>query len=233
MTTGAPRARQQLGEEAAGYVRDQIISGALAPGARVRPDAIATELGISPTPAREALTALEVEGFLNLQPRRGFTVATVTGDDIRDIFLVQSTVAGELAARAAERITPVQYSRLEEIHALLIAATERQDTDLAEETNHHFHREINLAAGAPKLAWVIQILSRYTPRRFYTTKGCSCSDDWPAITATDHAAILAALKSRDPESARAATLNHVRRAGEQLARHIGARLSGVDCRSMN
>ncbi|MEE2059188.1 GntR family transcriptional regulator [Rhodococcus artemisiae] len=232
MTTDAPIARQQLGDEAAAYVRDQIISGQLAPGVRVRPEAIAGDLGISPTPAREALKALQVEGFLELEPRRGFTVANVTGDDIRDIFLVQATVAGELAARATARMTPMQCSRLEDIHVSLVAAAEHEDLSAVEELNHRFHREINLAAGAPKLGWVIQILSRYTPRRFYTTKGCTCSTDWPATTVEDHTAILAAIRSRNSECARIVTLEHVHRAGEQLARHIDARLNGVDCSVM-
>ncbi|TCN53647.1 DNA-binding GntR family transcriptional regulator [Rhodococcus sp. SMB37] len=229
MTIGTPRVRQQLGEEAAVYVREQIISGAFAPGTRVRPEAIAGELGISPTPAREALKALEVEGFLDLEPRRGFTVSKVTGDDIRDIFLVQSTVAGELASRATERVTAAQCARLDEIHASLVSAAERHDLTSLEELNHRFHREINLAAGAPKLGWVIQILSRYTPQRFYTTKGCTCSEDWPATTVNDHTEILAAIRSRDSERARTTTLEHVQGAGEQLARHIDARLKGVDC----
>ncbi|MBF4478230.1 DNA-binding transcriptional regulator, GntR family [Rhodococcus rhodochrous J3] len=229
MTIGTPRARQLLGEEAAVYVRDQIISGAFAPGTRVRPEAVASELGISPTPAREALKALEVEGFLHLEPRRGFTVATVTGDDIRDIFLVQSTTAGELAARATARVTAAQCARLEDIHASLVAAAERQDLDAVEELNHRFHREINLAAGAPKLGWVIQILSRYTPRRFYTTKGCTCSADWPVTTVKDHTEILAMIRARDIGGARTAILEHVQRAGEQLARHVDARLNDVDC----
>ena len=69
------RTRPQLGDEAASYVRDLITSGSLAPGTHVRPEAVASEMGISSTPAREALQALRAEGFLDLAPRRGFTVA--------------------------------------------------------------------------------------------------------------------------------------------------------------
>src|SRR5690606_10799335 len=137
----------QLGDEAASFVRDQITSGTLAPGDHVRPELVAAELGISTTPAREALQSLRAEGFLDLAPRRGFTVARVTGDDIRDMFLVQSMVAGELAARAAQRVTPEILQRLEEINESLIAAADRNDLDALEKWNHKFHREINLASG--------------------------------------------------------------------------------------
>lgn len=221
--------RAPLGDEAASYVRDQIIAGELAPGSPVRPETIAADLGISSTPAREALKALQVEGFLELEPRRGFTVARVTGDDIRDIFLVQSSVAGELAARAALRMNPPLVERLQEIHDAVIETVARRDADALEDLNYQFHRLINLAANSPKLVWVIQILTRYTPRRFYATKDCACSRDWPDTTVEDHGILLAAMRSRDAERARSLTTDHVQRAGEQLAHHIDARLAEADC----
>ena len=73
--------RMQLGDVAAAYLRDQITSGNLVAGAPVRPETIADELGISTTPAREALQALRAEGFLDLAPRRGFTVASLDGNE--------------------------------------------------------------------------------------------------------------------------------------------------------
>lgn len=219
MTTVNSRTRPQLGDEAASYVRDQITSGTLAPGAHVRPEVVAAELGISSTPAREALQALRAEGFLELAPRRGFTVAAVSGEDIRDMFLVQSMVAGELAARAASRLTDFQVTKLEEIHDALTLAANRGDLELLEEWNHQFHREINLASGAPKLAWVIKMVARYAPRRFYAT-----IEGWPQTTVHDHSRLLNALISGDTERARSEMVEHVLRAGEQLARHMDARL---------
>ncbi|HWL78020.1 GntR family transcriptional regulator [Microbacterium sp.] len=212
-------ARPQLGDEVASYVRDQITSGTLAPGAHVRPEAVAAELGISSTPAREALQALRAEGFLELAPRRGFTVARISGSDIRDMFLMQSMVGGELAARAARNATPALGERLREIHAELIAAAERGDLNALEEWNHRFHREINLAAGAPRLAWVIQLLSRYAPRRFYAS-----IEGWPETTIDDHSGLLEAVIAGDADRARAEMVAHIEHAGEQLAAHVDARL---------
>jgi len=219
MALTTSRTRPQLGDEAASYLRDQITSGILPPGTHVRPEVIATELGISSTPAREALQALRAEGFLDLAPRRGFTVARITGDDIRDMFLVQAFVAGELAARAATNADDAFVERLSAIHDDLTVAAERGDLTALEEQNHLFHRGINLASGAPKLAWVIQLLSRYAPSRFYAT-----IEGWPQTTIDDHSGILEAIRSGDPERAREVMRSHVLRAGEQLARHIDVRL---------
>lgn len=220
MSLDPSRARPQLADEAASYIRDQITSGTLAYGEHVRPESVASELAISTTPAREALQALRSEGFLDLAPRRGFTVAKVTGDDIRDMFLVQSMVAGELAARAATAATPETLATLEKLHAQLTDAANRGDLTALEEFNHQFHREINRASGAPRLAWVIKLVSRYAPRRFY-----SSIDGWPQTTVRDHEGLLEALRTRDTERARAEMAGHVRHAGEQLARHIEARTS--------
>lgn len=218
MSVITPRARPQLGDEAASYIRDQITSGTLAPGAHVRPEVVAAELGISSTPAREALQALRAEGFLELAPRKGFTVARVTGADIRDIFLVQATVSGELAGRAAKNMTPEQVAQLERIHHELIAAAERNDVEPLEGLNHEFHRLINLAADAPKLSWVVHLVSRYAPRRFYAS-----IEGWPQTTVEDHTGVMEAIRAHDAEAAAAAMREHVNHAGELLARHVDLR----------
>ena len=212
--------RLQLGDVAAAYLRDQITSGNLPAGAPVRPETVADELGISTTPAREALQALRAEGFLDLAPRRGFTVAQLNGDDIRDMFLVQAMVAGELAARAAQNITPENVASLDDIHGNLVAAAERGDLTALEELNHQFHRDINLAANSPRLAHVIRLVSRYAPRRFYATIA-----GWPETTVHDHTLVLDAIRSGDAETARREMTAHVHHAAEQLASHIDARIA--------
>ena len=228
MTIGTGSVRQpaigrQLADAASSYVRDRITSGDLLPGSPVRPEEIALELGISSTPAREALHTLRAEGFLRLAPRRGFTVAPITADDIRDMFLVQSLVAGEMAARATLTASPLLDDQLSGIHTALMSAVEVSNLDQLEELNHQFHRAINLAANSPRLALVIQLSSRYAPRWFY-----SSIPGWPETTATDHTLVLKAILNRDPDAARSAMANHILLAGEQLARHIASRTPNGD-----
>lgn len=223
MSVGPTRARPQLVDEAVSYVRDQITSGTLPPGARVRPEVVAEELDISSTPAREALQTLRAEGLLDLAPRRGFTVARLTGDDIRDIYLVESFVAGELAARTAKTVTREMLARLEEMHAQLVAAAARGDLAEVEAWNYRFHGEINLAAASPKLDWVIELASRYVPRQFFATL-----DGWPETTIADHAEILDALRAGDARRVRRTMAEHIASAGEHLAQRVDERLAGAD-----
>jgi DNA-binding GntR family transcriptional regulator len=207
-----------LADEAASYVRDLITSGKLVAGDPVRPEVIAQELEISSTPAREALQTLRSEGFLELSPRKGFRVTQITGDDIRDLFLLNSMVAGELAARAARGASEGTIARIRSIQRELITAALRRDATQLELMNHRFHREINLAAGSRRLAGVIQLVSRWVPKHFYAS-----IEGWSATTVHDHEELLDAFERHDAEGARRLMADHMLRAGEQLAEFVDQR----------
>ncbi|TKV58411.1 GntR family transcriptional regulator [Nakamurella flava] len=210
--------RQRLSDKAASYVRGLIMSGQLRPGAGVRPEIVGQALGISATPAREALQALRVEGFLLSVPQQGFQVAPLTGQDIRDLFQAQALIAGELAARAARAATQSQVRELEALHHELIAAAARNDHPQLEEKNHAFHREINLVAGSPRIAGVLGMLTRYVPHDFYAE-----ITGWPRATIDDHEQILRGIQIRDADHSRQAMQRHITHAGELLARHFEER----------
>ncbi|UFS58751.1 GntR family transcriptional regulator [Subtercola endophyticus] len=210
--------RSQLSDDASAYVRNLIMSGRLLPGDSVRPETIGEALGISTTPARESLQALRVEGFLYLYPRRGFIVAPLTGQDIRDLFTAHALIAGELAARATDRATPDQIAELEALHHELLAAARRRDLVVLEEKNHAFHRQINKIADARKISWVLGLIGRYVPHLFY-----SQIEGWPATTTKDHSEILGAITSGNRESARAAMADHIVHSGELLATEFDLR----------
>lgn len=79
-------------------------------------------------------------------------VVPVTGRDLADVSGVQAFIGGELAARAATRITDEQLSELKAIQAELEDAYTGDDHEGAVRLNHEFHRAINVAADSPKLA---------------------------------------------------------------------------------
>jgi DNA-binding GntR family transcriptional regulator len=209
------RQAPELTREIASYVRDLIMSGQLRSGDPLVIDRLARDLDTSITPVREALQALRVEGFARFEPRRGFRVAPLTRDDFRDLFLVHTTIAGELAMRAATRLTEADLERIIALQEDTRRAIERAATEEVEGLNFEFHRTINHAAAAPKLAWLLGTVVRYLPRRFYAS-----IPGWLDASFRDHDAIIEALKQREPDAARIAMSDHVTHARDLLAAHL-------------
>ncbi|UEA60292.1 GntR family transcriptional regulator [Gordonia otitidis] len=206
------RRRPRLSDEAAEHVRELIVSGQLEPGQFIRPETMAAELDISATPMREGLLTLQSEGLLRVEPRRGFMVAPLSAADIEDVFTGQSLLAGELAARATSRMGDDDLDALAAIQAELEHAADTADYDEVERLNHVFHRMIYSAADSPKLSWMIKGSLNYAPRRFFASV-----EGWPQASAADHRAIIAGLRARDADKARAAMVAHISNAGHLLA----------------
>src|SRR5581483_6398970 len=91
--------RPQLSDEVAARIRQAIMSGKVRQGEYLRLERLAAEFGISVTPVREALKSLRSEGFVVLEPRRGFVVARLSQQDVKDLFWAQAVVAAELTSR--------------------------------------------------------------------------------------------------------------------------------------
>ncbi len=92
----------QLKDIAYQRLRDAIVDLSLPPGTPLREAALASQLGISKTPLREAFVRLEREGFVQVEPYRGATVRGYDHDRLVEIFELRSLLEGFTAARAAE-----------------------------------------------------------------------------------------------------------------------------------
>lgn len=218
MSTPDFTARPQLSEAVARFVRRRIFDGGYAAGEYVRLDQLATELGISVTPVREALFELRAEGLLDQQPHRGFVVLPVTKRDLADVADVQAFVGGELAARAAAAITDEQLAELHEIQSRLEQAYAGDDEERTVRLNHDFHRAINVAAGSPKLAQVMSQITRYAPEAVFP--GIS---GWPQRSMGDHRRVLDALAAHDETLARTAMAEHLAAGVQPLIEHLSSR----------
>ncbi|NKZ02568.1 GntR family transcriptional regulator [Actinomadura latina] len=194
------------------------MDGRLRPGEFLRLERLAAEFGISVTPVREALKSLRSEGFVVLEPRRGFVVAPLSKRDVQDLFWVQAGIAAELTARAALRADAGLLRELDGLQRALERAMAARRPDLQEEYDHLFHRAVNLAADSPKLAWSLAAAARYVPRGLYGRL-----DDWPGLAVRDHARILAALRDGDARTAGTEMRGHIVRTGELLTAHLERR----------
>jgi DNA-binding GntR family transcriptional regulator len=196
-------------------LKDQIITGDLAPGSRLIELSIAADFGVSRTPVREALKRLAAENLVLADPARGMIVHAPDAGEIEDVFVVREALDGLAARLAAHRITPSELSRLR-----LIVDTMRQaiQSDRREQiviANQRFHDVIYAAAGNAMLARVASDLRDFV-RRFSTLP--FASPDRVVHVLAEHEAILAALEAHSPEEAQSASNGHLEAAREYLVR---------------
>jgi DNA-binding GntR family transcriptional regulator len=187
-----PLRRAQLSDDVAGHLRAAIMSGALRPGTFIRLDETAAKLGVSVTPVREALLKLRGEGMVQLEPHRGHVVLPLSRQDIDDIFWVQATIAKELAASAAQRITDAEIDDLEHLTDVLTTAVAAADVETIATTEFAFHRTFNHTTGRIKLAWFLLHVARYMPLMVY-----AADPGWGAAAVQNHRDVIAALRRRD------------------------------------
>ena len=230
----APRRRSvnrtQLPEQVAGYVRELIISGQARPGEFLRIERIAEAVGVSQTPVREALLSLKSEGLVKLLPRRGFVVAPITPQDISDAYWAQATLAGELTARAAEKISDEQLERLAENVKQYSAAVAAGDWEIVPELGLEFHHELYRAAQSDRLVLILETITADLPNRAY-------APSHPKQTGEEHPRLLKALRRHDPVRARTLMVEHLIGQGERLVRILtdrgfwAADVASADARS--
>ncbi|OZC87155.1 GntR family transcriptional regulator [Rhodococcus sp. 06-412-2C] len=210
-----PRRRLRLSDEAAAHIRERILAGELRAGEFIRSEAVADELDISATPAREGLLLLQSEGFLKVMPRKGFVVAPLDPRDIDDVFTAQSLLGGELAARASTRVDGSVAAALGDIQDRLEEAARVKNYDEVERLNHAFHRTVYALADSPKLQWLIGSTLGYAPRTFF-----AAIPGWPEASARDHRRIVELLAAGNSDGVRTAMAAHILDAGRLLTAHV-------------
>jgi DNA-binding GntR family transcriptional regulator len=211
-----PQPRPKLGEEVARSLRDALMAGVYPPNSRMGVEELAEQLQVSTMPVREALIALANEGLLEVLPRRGFRVAEIGLRDIEDVFKVHAFLAGLLAERATQAITPEALAELRALEGEIdrLSSNGGSASEI-EEVNFQFHRIINKAADSKRLEWFLRAATRFVPRRFY-----EAIPGWIEETVGQHPAIMAALESQDPEEAKRLMELHVTDAGLLVISHL-------------
>jgi DNA-binding GntR family transcriptional regulator len=199
---------------AANELRDRILTGRLAPGARIDLDQITREFGTSRTPVREALLELSYEGLVSVTPRSGITVLGISPEDAVDNFAVLATLSGKAAEWATSRITTPERDNL---HALA-QEVERADDVVA--ANWSFHRALNRASGSPRLLTYLRQAVRVVPASYF-----ELFPEQVRRSRADHAVLLEAIDRGDATTARTLTESHVLDAGAALGDWLASRSS--------
>jgi DNA-binding GntR family transcriptional regulator len=187
-------------------LREAILRGELKPGERLMELQLASKLGVSRTPIREAIRMLEQEGLAVTIPRRGAEVARMTLKDMEDVLEIREAL-DELAVQVAcTRITQEQLDRLRKVKEEFELCTRGSDVKKIAQADVAFHDVIYEATGNPKLVSMLSNLREQIYR--YRVEYLKDSRNYPVLI-REHETILEALRLRDKEQATAAMQEHV------------------------
>ena len=192
---------------------EAIVSGQLPHGSELNSVSLAKQLEVSRTPLREAMRLLERDGLVYQEGNHKARVAEFSADDIREIYEVRLQLEAAAAERAAKRIASDVLTKLREEADEL--SRHIRDVDWCEKAiayDLHFHEAIATASGNNRLRNEIR---RY---RLLVRSFCVLTGRRPALqqALSEHIAILDALETGRPATARNA-----------MAAHINARLEEV------
>ncbi|SEF58791.1 DNA-binding transcriptional regulator, GntR family [Thermomonospora echinospora] len=201
--------RMSSGEQVRLYVRRLIFDGVLRQGQRVPQDAIAQTLGVSRIPVREALIALEREGWMTIVPHRGVFVNALDESSVHDHYELYGLFYGFAVRRAVERRGPELAERLAPI-AKQIADT--KDVERLHELTMQFHKLVVESAQSPRLRSMLRQMTGIVPGNFF--------DLVPGADAVERrgtAAIVRAIRKGDAAQAEEEYAKMLRKQGDLVA----------------
>ena len=207
-----PLERRVFREEIREKLIEDILSGQLAPGARIVETKIAQQFGVSQGPVREALRDLELFGFVVSSPFRGTQVRKISTEELLEIYPIRAALEGVAARAAAVRIDQATLDRLEELIGAMREAAARDDHPAEADADHDFHHAIIKASGNRMLENLWQTM------RLSITTCLTHSFTHRSLheIAERHVAVLEALRSGDPSRAEAAIRRHIEEPGEWI-----------------
>ena len=178
-------------------LREDILTGVLAPGDQLVQEALAERYGVSRVPLREALKVLESEGQVVNHPHRGYFVAELSVGDLQEVYHLRALL--ERSALTAA-VANVDGPDIDEIAALADeverAAVDGDAYDMAE-ANRRFHFAIFDAAGMPRLSRLLRQLWDATDA--YRALYYQVPENRTRVLA-EHAGMVEALRQRDAEA---------------------------------
>jgi DNA-binding GntR family transcriptional regulator len=200
----------QRSQRARAFVREGILSGRFPVGAPIADSEIASELGISKTPAREALKLLEQEGLLERGPRRQLRVRGFTPEHREEVLEIREALE-QIAVRRACRSMPADEIDLLRLSLLRQRrAAQAGDDSAFIDLDEDFHLMLAQGSGAQIVRRLLRQLGGFVR---IMRLGAERSPAELLRVATEHEAIVDALESRDEEAAVRALSAHLH-AGE-------------------
>ncbi len=212
-----------LKEEIYDALHRQIIAGKYGPGDWLRQEDIATQMGVSMTPVREALDLLVASGLAERVPYRGVRVREMSAKDVADAYGLRLILEAIIAREAALHITPQQISKLEKIMDEMKKRVKLHEMPQERQLSREFHTSIAEASGNDLLVKLYAVVANAFPdwllyEALYRKPELLTGS--VAQTYEEHTAIMEALVNGDADKAVQKSIEHVLDSGRWLEEYL-------------
>jgi len=221
-TTVRPIAHQSLVDRVTDELHRAILNGDFQPGSAVSIVELCEQFGVSHIPVREALRRLESEGLVSLRPGRTALVASLSADDLADIFRLRRLIEGDLAIRAMATMTE---ERLALARDALDGFPEVTGEPVALAAAHHaFHSAILHGAAGPADRRVLDLLWRAADRYLHLMIGdLDRAPETTEDSIKEHRNLLDLAVAGETDALHAAWVAHLDRSESALAEALANR----------
>lgn len=195
-----------LREQVVEYLREEILSSRLEPGGELNEVALASMLGVSRGPIREALGALAAEGLVTITPRRGAIVTKLTRQEFLDAYQVREALEALATRVAVPRLSADDRAELHRMSDEMRRHAAADDAGAFFEVNREFHLKLVAASGNRRLQEMHQQLMAQMGRLL---KKSAQLRGGLVQSAAEHDAILEAVDAGDAERAARLMAEHI------------------------
>lgn len=211
---------ESLGAQVARVLRQRIVRGELAPGARITEEALAEEFSVSRGPIRDALTQLSFEKLVEVQRPRGVYITGLTRDDVDQLYSLRGALEQLALSRAMRVDEDVRWAAMSAAVARMGAAADASDHAAFVTADLEFHSEIYALADHPRLhgAW-----NQYLPTFAALLEVTINHDDDLHESASDHVTLMKVMRAGDPAKAASVLSAHLDGARDRMLSEIADR----------
>lgn len=209
-----PISNKSLREHVLDTLRDAILNGELRPGRTLVESELATQLGVSRAPLREALQILSTEGLIETVPYRGTTVKHLNKKDIEELYSLRSVLESFAIQLIIDQNNPAHTADLRQHFDLMLEAAKANDLKLVNQIDRKFHDSL-IEYSNHSLLISIWVVVAMRVRQVMALRNKRFTD----ITeiAYNHLAIVEAIAACDQAKAVALITDHVASVGDLIA----------------
>jgi DNA-binding GntR family transcriptional regulator len=216
--------RRSLKEEIFDVLHEKIIAGKVKPGEWLRQEDIATQLGVSMTPVREALDLLVSVGLAERVPYRGVRVPQPTEDEITEAYAMRLLLEAAGARAAALKCEQAQVEELKRILSRMKGLLSLDDMSTLRKLSRQFHQSVVAIGGNSTLDRLYEMVMNSFPDWMlyeYMFRHTNLLESSLADEYQEHMTLVEAIETGDADLAEQQAIAHIRNLGRELVSFLG------------